>query len=103
MIYRWIRDLHLYCGLFVSPFVLLFAGSVFYLKLAGIVLSGWQMARALLVAQRKRAEDPLFYGAKIATAHCFSEYVLTQARGLETAIVSARGDDPLFALSEAQF
>jgi alkylation response protein AidB-like acyl-CoA dehydrogenase len=80
-----------------------FAGSVFYLKLAGVVLCGWQMARALLVAQRKRADDPLFYGAKIATAHCFSEYVLTQARGLETAIVSARGDDPLLALSEAQF
>ncbi|SAK83728.1 acyl-CoA dehydrogenase [Caballeronia calidae] len=80
-----------------------FGGSVLYLKLAGIVLSGWQMARALLAAQRKRAEDPQFYGAKIATAHCFSEYVLTQARGLETAIVSARGDDPLFALSDAQF
>ncbi|SAL80573.1 acyl-CoA dehydrogenase [Caballeronia arvi] len=80
-----------------------FGGSVLYLKLAGIVLSGWQMARALLVAQRKRAEDPAFFGAKIATAHCFSEYVLTQARGLESAIVSARGDDPLFALSEAQF
>ncbi|MDR5785531.1 acyl-CoA dehydrogenase [Caballeronia sp. LP003] len=80
-----------------------FAGSVPYLKLAGIVLSGWQMARALLAAQRKRAEDPQFYGAKIATAHCFSEYVLTQARGLETAIVCAHGDDPLFALNEAQF
>ncbi|KIG02979.1 acyl-CoA dehydrogenase [Caballeronia concitans] len=80
-----------------------FGGSVLYLKLAGIVLSGWQMARALLVAQRNRADDPQFHGAKIATAHCFSEYVLTQARGLETAIVSARGDDPLFALSDAQF
>ncbi|WP_321799628.1 acyl-CoA dehydrogenase [Caballeronia sp. J97] len=80
-----------------------FAGSVLYLKLAGIVLSGWQTARALLVAQRKRADDPAFYGAKIATAHCFSEYVLTQARGLETAIVSAQGDDPLLALSDAQF
>jgi len=80
-----------------------FAGSVPYLKLAGIVLSGWQMARALLAAQRKRAEDLQFYGAKIATAHCFSEYVLTRARGLETAIVSAHGDDPLFALNEAQF
>jgi hypothetical protein len=32
MVYRWIRDLHLYLGLFVSPFVLLFAGSVFYLN-----------------------------------------------------------------------
>ncbi|SAK51647.1 acyl-CoA dehydrogenase [Caballeronia fortuita] len=80
-----------------------FAGSVAYLKLAGIVLSGWQMARALLAAQRKRADDPLFHDAKIATAHCFAEYVLTHARALETAIVSARGDDPLHALSEAQF
>ena len=32
MLYRWIRDLHLYLGLFVSPFVLLFAVSVFYLN-----------------------------------------------------------------------
>ncbi len=80
-----------------------FGGSVLYLKLAGIVLAGWQMARALIVAQGKRAEDPQFYEAKIATAHCFAEYVLTQACGLETAIVRARGDDPLFALNEAQF
>jgi hypothetical protein len=32
MLYRWIRDLHLYLGLFISPFVLLFAASVFYLN-----------------------------------------------------------------------
>ena len=32
MLYRWLRDLHLYCGLFVSPFVLLFSASVFYLN-----------------------------------------------------------------------
>jgi hypothetical protein len=32
LIYRWLRDLHLYFGLFVSPFVLLFAASVFYLN-----------------------------------------------------------------------
>ena len=32
MLYRWLRDLHLYFGLFVSPFVLLFAASVFYLN-----------------------------------------------------------------------
>jgi alkylation response protein AidB-like acyl-CoA dehydrogenase len=74
-----------------------FGGGVLYVKLAGIVLSGWQMARALIVAHRKRADDPGFYGAKIATAHCFAEYVLTQARGLESAIVSARGDDAVFA------
>ena len=32
MIYRWTREFHLYFGLFVSPFILLFAGSVFYLN-----------------------------------------------------------------------
>jgi len=32
LLYRWLRDLHLYLGLFVSPFVLLFAASVFYLN-----------------------------------------------------------------------
>ena len=32
MFYRWVRDLHLYFGLFVSPFLLLFACSVFFLN-----------------------------------------------------------------------
>ncbi len=31
-LYRWTRDLHLYFGLFVSPFILLFAVSVFFLN-----------------------------------------------------------------------
>lgn len=30
--YLWTRDLHLYFGLFVSPFILLFAASIFYLN-----------------------------------------------------------------------
>jgi hypothetical protein len=32
LVYRWLRNLHLYLGLFVSPFVLLFAASVLYLN-----------------------------------------------------------------------
>jgi hypothetical protein len=32
LLYRWLRDLHLYFGLFLSPFILLFAASVFYLN-----------------------------------------------------------------------
>ena len=31
MFYRFIRDLHLYLGLFISPFVVVFAASVFFL------------------------------------------------------------------------
>ena len=80
-----------------------FAGSVPYLKLAGIVLGGWQMARALLVAAEKRADDPSFYGAKIATAQFYAEHVLPQAAALEVSIVSAKGDEGVLALSEDQF
>jgi alkylation response protein AidB-like acyl-CoA dehydrogenase len=80
-----------------------FAGSVPYLKLAGIVLGGWQMARAMLAAAHRQAEDPLFYGAKIATAQFFAEHVLSQAVAYETAIVSARGGEGVLGLSEDQF
>uniref|UniRef100_A0A7X1NH81 3-methylmercaptopropionyl-CoA dehydrogenase n=1 Tax=Paraburkholderia franconis TaxID=2654983 RepID=A0A7X1NH81_9BURK len=80
-----------------------FAGSVPYLKLAGVVLGGWQMARAMLVAQAKREDDPSFYGAKIATAQFYAEHVLPQAVALEASIVSAKGADGVLALSEDQF
>ncbi|MEI6001042.1 acyl-CoA dehydrogenase C-terminal domain-containing protein, partial [Paraburkholderia bengalensis] len=78
-------------------------GSVPYLKLAGTVLGGWQMARAMLAAQRKQADDPSFYGAKIATAQFFAEHVLPQAVALEASIVSAKGAEGVLALSEEQF
>ncbi|WP_118180772.1 acyl-CoA dehydrogenase [Paraburkholderia phosphatilytica] len=80
-----------------------FAGSVPYLKLAGIVLGGWQMARALLVASAKKSNDPSFYEAKIATAQFYAEHVLSQAGALETAIVSAKGGEGVLALSAEQF
>ena len=80
-----------------------FAGSVPYLKLAGIVLGGWQMARALLVAAQKRDEDPAFYSAKIATAQFYAEHVLPLASALEASIVSAKGGEGVLALSADQF
>jgi alkylation response protein AidB-like acyl-CoA dehydrogenase len=80
-----------------------FAGSVPYLKLAGIVLGGWQMARALLVASDKRGEDEAFYGAKIATAQFFAEHILSQAPGIEASVVSGNGQEGYLALSEDQF
>jgi hypothetical protein len=80
-----------------------FAGSVPYLKLGGIVLGGWQMARALLAAARKLEEDPAFYGAKIATAQFYAEHVLPQAWALEVSIVSAKGGESVLALSDNQF
>ncbi|MES2015699.1 MAG: acyl-CoA dehydrogenase [Pseudomonadota bacterium] len=81
-----------------------FSGSVLYLKLAGIVLGGWVMARAALVAQQKLDEvegDASFYKAKIATARFFADHILTQASGLRTAIVE--GSAGVLALSEDQF
>ncbi|WOD19216.1 acyl-CoA dehydrogenase [Paraburkholderia kirstenboschensis] len=80
-----------------------FAGSVPYLKLAGIVLGGWQMARALLVATQKRDQDPAFYGAKIATAQFYAEHVLPLASALEASIVNAKGGEGVLALSADQF
>ncbi|KVX71307.1 acyl-CoA dehydrogenase [Burkholderia stagnalis] len=80
-----------------------FAGSVPYLKLAGVVLCGWQMGRALVAAHANRASDPAFYDAKIAIAQHYAEHVLVQAEGLEASIVGAKGGDGVLALTEDQF
>ncbi|MBN3855560.1 acyl-CoA dehydrogenase [Paraburkholderia sp. Ac-20340] len=80
-----------------------FAGSVPYLKLAGVVLGGWQMARAMLASQRLMQADPKFHGAKIATAQFYAEHVLPQAVALEAGIVSAKGAEGVLALSQDQF
>ncbi|MBV8259950.1 MAG: acyl-CoA dehydrogenase C-terminal domain-containing protein, partial [Paraburkholderia sp.] len=80
-----------------------FAGSVPYLKLAGIVLGGWQMARAMLASQHLMQNEPKFHGAKIATAQFFAQHVLPQAVALEAAIVSANGSEGVLALAEDQF
>jgi alkylation response protein AidB-like acyl-CoA dehydrogenase len=81
-----------------------FAGSVLYLKLAGIVLGGWQMARAALVSQDKLdagAGDAKFYSAKIVTARFYADHILTQAAGMKTAIID--GSTGVLGLSEDQF
>ncbi|WP_444634347.1 acyl-CoA dehydrogenase [Cupriavidus oxalaticus] len=78
-----------------------FAGSVPYLKLCGIVFSGWQLGRAMLAADAKRAEDPNFHDAKIATAHFFAQHILSQATALRDAVVG--GAAPVNALAAEQF
>lgn len=80
------------------------AGSVPYLKLAGIVLSGWQLARAALVATRLREQsgaDRDFLDAKIGTARFFADHLLVQAPALRASIVD--GSSGVLALTEAQF
>ncbi|MCA1324623.1 acyl-CoA dehydrogenase [Herbaspirillum sp. alder98] len=81
-----------------------FAGSVTYLKMAGVVLGGWQMARAALVAvdKIKAGEgDIKFYQAKLVTARFFVDQILPQALAYRTAIVE--GAASVMALEEDQF
>jgi hypothetical protein len=80
-----------------------YAGSVPYLKLAGIAVAGWNMARAALAAQAKIAAgdaDP-FYPAKVATARFYADHILTLAPALRSAIVG--GAEGALALDEEQF
>jgi len=81
-----------------------FSGSVLYLKLAGVVLGGWQMARAALVAVDKLQAgtgDASFYRAKIVTARFYADHFLTQASSLQAAIIE--GSAGVLALTEEQF
>ncbi len=66
-----------------------FAGSVPYLMLAGNLMAGWQMGRALLVAEDRMAagEDVDFMQAKITTARFYGDHILTKVGGLRDSIV----------------
>ena len=66
-----------------------YAGSFAYLRLSGLVLGAWQMARSLLAAERLRDSDPTFYHAKITTARFFAENLLPQASALATSIIES--------------
>jgi alkylation response protein AidB-like acyl-CoA dehydrogenase len=81
-----------------------FAGSVPYLRLAGIVHGGWQLARAAEASARALeagSDDRPFHAAKIATARYFADHVLTAAGGLRDSIVD--GAAGVLALSADQF
>ncbi|MGN6527093.1 MAG: acyl-CoA dehydrogenase [Burkholderiaceae bacterium] len=66
-----------------------FAGSVPYLMLAGNLVAGWQMGRALLAAAVRVAagEDVAFHAAKIATARFYGDHILSKAPGVRDSIV----------------
>jgi len=80
-----------------------YAGSVPYLKLAGLAVAGWQMARALMAAEDALAagEDPAFMQAKIATARFFGEHLLNQAPALRDSIVE--GGEAVTAMALESF
>jgi len=66
-----------------------FAGSVPYLLLAGNLVAGWQMARALAVAEDQLAAgvDAAFMQAKVNTARFYADHILSRAPGLRDSIV----------------
>jgi len=78
-----------------------FAGSVAYLRLAGLLMSGWQMARALLAAEAKLDSDQEFFSAKVATARFHAEYLLSQVPGIAVSILE--GGATVNALTADQF
>ena len=81
-----------------------FAGSVPYLRLAGVLHGGWHMLRAALAAQsRLDAGDPdtAFLGAKIATARFYADHVMSQAPGMAAAVLS--GGAGALALGAEEF
>jgi butyryl-CoA dehydrogenase len=80
-----------------------YAGSVPYLKLAGIVHGGWQMGRAAIASSRRLAagEDPDFHRAKIGTARFFADHMLVTVAALAAAAIE--GSAGTLALSEEQF
>ena len=78
-----------------------YAGSVPYLMLAGNLMAGWQLARALLVAQDQLASDEAFMKTKITTARFYADHVLSRAPGVRDAIVD--GADAVTALAAEAF
>jgi 3-(methylthio)propanoyl-CoA dehydrogenase len=89
-----------------------FAGSVPYLNLAGLLLCGWQMARAASIAASQLAEvsantakesstDTEFLKAKIATSRFYADHILSRASGLRSSVVD--GASGVLSMAEAQF
>jgi len=81
-----------------------FAGSVPYLMLAGNLMAGWQLARALLVAETQLAAgegDSAFLKAKLATARFYADHILSRVPGQRDAILE--GGDSVMALAMDAF
>jgi hypothetical protein len=78
------------------------AVSVPFLKLCGLTMGGWLMARAAEVAARKLAAgtaDREFFEAKLASTHFYATQVLPQVLGLEQIIRS--GSDAVVSIDAA--
>jgi alkylation response protein AidB-like acyl-CoA dehydrogenase len=66
-----------------------FSGSVPYLMLAGNLVAGWQLGRAMLVAlsPEAQAQDAAFMAAKVTTARFYADHILAKVPGMRDSIV----------------
>jgi hypothetical protein len=80
-----------------------FGGSVPYLMMAGNVMAGWQMARALLAAQEQKTagNDAAFMQAKVTTARFYADHILSKVPGMRDSIVD--GAESVTALALESF
>ena len=78
--------------------------SAVYLKMLGLVVGGWMMARSGLAAKQALAEDGAdksFLEAKLVTVRHYADHRLTQCPALLDTITA--GGDTVMALTEDQF
>ena len=77
------------------------AGAAPYLRMFGVTLGGWLLARQAVAARVRLAAgdgDPAFLSAKIATARFYAEQILPAATALLGPVT--RGSQTLFAVPE---
>jgi alkylation response protein AidB-like acyl-CoA dehydrogenase len=77
------------------------AGATPYLRMMGLTIGGWLLAKQALVAAvrlKTGSGDPAFLNAKIATARFFAEQLLPQVGALSGPVT--RGAASLYAISE---
>jgi hypothetical protein len=78
------------------------AGSVYVLKLMGVTLGGWMLARGAEIASRqlqKGEGDAAFLKMKILTARFFADHVMSQSASLASAVLHGSGS--VLAVEEA--
>ncbi|MDR1661837.1 MAG: acyl-CoA dehydrogenase C-terminal domain-containing protein [Azoarcus sp.] len=90
-------------GIYASEPQVVHAGSVPYLKLTGIVVGGWLLAKSAQIAQAKLDSGATdgYYKAKLATARYFARHWLVQAKAL--AVEITQGGASVLALDEPLF
>ncbi len=78
------------------------SASVNLLMLTGLVVGGWQMARAALaIVNGAASDDPTFAEAKLVTARFYAQHIMPEASGLAEAAMA--GADSVMSLPDDAF